>query len=568
MRRLFQFHGGVQLMEHKRDATAQPVQIARLPKQLVLPLQQHIGEPAEPVVQAGDEVLKGQLIARPTSSISAPVHASSSGTVVGIVGHPVSHPSHLDAPCIIIDTDGEERWIDDKPAVDNYHQLPPEKIREHIRDAGIVGMGGAGFPAHIKLNPGEHSINTLILNGAECEPYITCDEMLLRERALEVIVGLRIMRYALQAKRCIIGVENNKPKAIRALQEQIRNTGADFIELIAVPTVYPTGGEKQLIQVLTGKEVPAGKLPLDIGVICHNVGTAYAVYRAIEFGEPLISRYVTVAGSVAHARNLEALIGTPVIDLIEECGGNPKTLSRVILGGPMMGIALHDETVPVTKTTNCILVNSTVGDVPLASRDTHTMPCIRCGNCASACPVDLLPQQLFWYARAKDFDKVQDFHLFDCIECGCCDYVCPSQIPLVHYFRYAKTEIWAQQKEKEAADIARKRHEFREARLAREKREKQERHKKKRAALDAKKGTSQSDSANAASNAKKAAIQAAIDRAKAKRESNDSKPKNTENLTPEQRQKIFDADARRAELNSNKSVAPTASQLSPTDQQS
>jgi electron transport complex protein RnfC len=552
MRRLFQFHGGVHLKEHKRDATAQPTQVARLPKQLVLPLQQHIGEPAKPVVKAGDKVLKGQLIARPASAISAPVHASSSGTVVGIVNHAVSHPSHLDAPCIIIDTDGEERWIDNKPVVTNYHQLAPEKIREHVRDAGIVGMGGAGFPAHIKLNPGEHSVDTLILNGAECEPYITCDEMLLRERALEVIVGLRIMRYALQAKRCIIGVENNKPKAIRALQEQVRNTGADFIEVIEVPTVYPTGGEKQLIQVLTGKEVPAGKLPLDIGVVCHNVGTAYAVYRAIEFGEPLISRYVTVAGSVAHARNLEALIGTPVIDLIEECGGNRKTLSRVILGGPMMGIALHDVTIPVTKTSNCILVNSTIGDVPLASRSEHVMPCIRCGNCATSCPVDLLPQQLYWYARAKDFDKAQDYHLFDCIECGCCDYVCPSQIPLVHYFRYAKTEIWALEEEKRHADIARERHQFREARLEREKREKQERHKAKRAALDAKKGGTANDAADAASNAKKAAIQAAMDRAKTKREASDVAPKNTGNLTLEQQKKIDEANMRRAESTDKK----------------
>jgi len=544
MQRLFQFRGGVHLREHKKDAMTQPVQAARLPKQLVLPLQQHIGAPAEAVVAVGDPVLKGQLIARPGSTISAPVHASSSGTVVAITEHPVSHPSHLDAPCIIIDTDGEERWHTDRHSVTHYHELPPEKIREHIRDAGIVGMGGAGFPAHIKLNPDDHVVDTLILNGAECEPYITCDEMLLRERALEVIVGLRIMRYAVQAKRCIIGIENNKPAAFRALQEQVRNTGADFIDVIQVPTVYPAGGEKQLIRVLTGKEVPASGLPLDIGVVCHNVGTAYAVYRAIEFGEPLISRYVTLAGSVAHARNLEVLIGTPVINLIEECGGNRNTLSRVILGGPMMGTALHDITAPVTKTTNCILVNSTVGDVPLPTRDKHVMPCIRCGNCAVSCPIGLLPQQLYWYAHAKDFDKVQDYHLFDCIECGCCDYVCPSQIPLVHYFRYAKTEIWAQQREKTLADIARERHQFREQRLERDKREKQERHKKKRAALKP-----AGNAVNKEEETKKAAIQAALDRAGAKRESQQIKPKNTQNLTPDQQQKIDEADARRSESN-------------------
>ncbi|MBN4079147.1 electron transport complex subunit RsxC [Beggiatoa alba] len=546
MRRLFQFNGGVLLKEHKRDATAQAVRTARLPKRLVLPLQQHIGEPAEPIVAVGDKVLKGQLIARPVSLISAPVHASSSGTVVAIAEHAVSHPSHLDAPCITIETDGEERWKQRQPAATNYHDLSPEQLRELIRDAGIVGMGGAGFPAHVKLNPGQQTIDTLILNGAECEPYITCDEMLLRERALEIIVGLRIMRYALQAQRCIIGVENNKAAAFRALQEQVRNTGADFIEVVQVPTVYPTGGEKQLIQVLTGKQVPTGGLPINIGVVCHNVGTAYAIYRAVEFDEPLISRYVTVAGSVAKARNLEVLIGTPIIDLIEECGGNRNTLSRVIMGGPMMGIALHDETVPVIKTTNCILVNTTIGDVPLASKNTFAMPCIRCGNCAVACPVDLLPQQLYWHARAKDFDKVQDYNLFDCIECGCCDYVCPSQIPLVHYFRYAKTEIWAQQQEKVLSDAARERFQFREERLEREKREKQARHKQKRAALDAKKGGAKDSVADAAANAKKAAIQAAMARAKAKREVNAIKPKNIDNLTTDQQQKIDDADRRRS----------------------
>lgn len=547
MRRLFQFHGGVHLKEHKKDATAQPVQPARLPKQLVLPLQQHIGEAAESIVAVGDTVLKGQLIAKPSGHISAPVHAPSSGTVVAISEHPVSHPSHLNAPCIIIDTDGEDRWAEDRHPVADYHKLPPAEIRKHIGDAGIVGMGGAGFPTHVKLNPDEHVVETLILNGAECEPYITCDEMLLRERALEIIVGLRIMRYALQAKHCIIGVENNKLAAFRALREQVQNTGADFIEVIQVPTVYPTGGEKQLIQVLTGKEVPAGGLPLDIGVICHNVGTAYAVYRAIEYGEPLISRYVTVAGSVAHARNLEVLIGTPVIDLIEECGGNRKTISRIIMGGPMMGISLHDENIPVTKVTNCILVNARTGDVPVVSKTEFTMPCIRCGQCAASCPVDLLPQQLYWYARAKDFDKAQDYHLFDCIECGCCDYVCPSHIPLVHYFRYAKTEIWAQQREKASSDIARERHQFREQRLEREKREKQERHKQKRAALK-----TPGDTATKEADAKKAAIQAAMERAKKKREANATQPKNIDNLTEDQQQKIDEANARRAAARAEK----------------
>jgi electron transport complex protein RnfC len=539
MRRLFHFRGGVRLKEHKKDTTAQPVQQARLPKRLVLPLQQHIGAPAKPVVAVGDTVLKGQLIARAASLISAPVHASSSGRVIAIDNHPIPHPSGLSIPCITIKTDGREQWRPRSDRIDDYHALSPMELREIIRDAGIVGLGGAGFPSHVKLNPDEHTIETLILNGAECEPYITCDEMLLQEHARDIIAGLHIMRYVLNAKRCIIGVENNKLPAFYALQAQVRKLGADFIEVVQVPTVYPTGGEKQLIQVLTGKEVPAGALPIDLGIVCHNVGTAYAVYRAVARDEPLISRYITIAGNIAHARNLEVLIGTPVIDLIEECGGDPQQLSQVIMGGPMMGVALPSVEVPAVKTTNCILVNSTLSDVPLPSRDRHAMPCIRCGQCADACPVNLLPQQLYWHARAKDFDKVQDYHLFDCIECGCCDYVCPSQIPLVQYYRFAKTEIWAQEQAKKLADLARERHQFHELRIEREKRERAERHKQKRAAL--KKGDDKSDTTAT----KKAAIEAAMARVRAKRETSIAQAKNTDNLTPGQQQLIAEADARR-----------------------
>lgn len=545
MQRLFQFHGGVSLREHKRDSTALAVTTARLPKQLVLPLQQHIGTPAEPIVSVGEKVLKGQLIARPTGTMSSPVHASSSGTVIAIGHHAVPHLSGLTAMCITIETDGEDKWRPRQNQVHDYHQVSREHLRDIIRDAGIVGLGGAGFPTFIKLDPNDNPINTLILNGAECEPYITCDEMLLREHALEVIVGMRIMRYALNAKRCIIAVENNKAMAFHALCEQVRNTGADFIEVIQIPTIYPTGGEKQLIHVLTGKEVPSNGLPTDIGVVCHNVGTAYAVYRAVEFDEPLISRYVTIAGSVSHARNMEVLIGAPVADLIDQCGGNRHTLSRVIMGGPMMGMALHTDEVPVIKTTNCLLVNARVADVPLASRDSFALPCIRCANCADACPVGLLPQQLYWYARAKDFDKAQDYNLFDCIECGCCDYVCPSQIPLVHYYRYAKTQIWAQEQEKKFSDAARERHEFHDFRLQREKQERADRHKQKRTALDKSKGKGGADP-------KKAAIQAAMERAKAKREANSVQPKNIDGLTTEQQQQITEADARRANLVMNK----------------
>ena len=549
MHRLFHLRGGVKLISHKKGTTARAVKAARLPAKLILPLKQHIGEAAEPIVAVGDHVFKGQLLARASSAISSPVHASSSGTVVAITEHDYPHPSHLRTPCIIIETDGQDEWQAMPQAVADYSRETPQAIRDLVRDAGIVGMGGAGFPAHIKLNPDGHAIDTLILNAAECEPYITCDEMLLRDCAAEVVEGLRIMRHALQAKRCIIGIENDKLQAFRQLQQILYSENIQDIEVIQVPTVYPAGGEKQLIQVLTGKEVPSKGLPLDIGVVCHNVGTAYAVYKAIKQGKPLISRYVTIAGSVAKQGNLKVLIGTPVADIIEQCGGSLNTLSQVIMGGPMMGITLHSVDAPVIKTTNCLLVNSSVGDVPLASRSAFTMPCIRCGQCASVCPVHLLPQQLYWYARAKDFDKIQDYNLFDCIECGCCDYVCPSQIPLVHYYRYAKTEIWAQEQEKKHADIARQRHQFREQRLEREKQERAERHNKKRAVLDQDSEADQS---------KKAAIEAAMQRVRAKRENQAAAPKNTDNLTPEQQKLIEEADARRNSMKQQTPAQPPA----------
>jgi len=543
MRRLHQFKGGVVLKEHKKDSTRMPTQPARLPPSLIVPLKQHIGSAAEPVVAVGEKVLKGQLIARAGDTISAPLHAPSSGTVRAIADHPVPHPSGLPAPCIHIDTDGEERWRPRERNIFNFAELRPAELREIIREAGIVGLGGAGFPAWVKLDPQGRAVDTLILNGAECEPYITCDEILLRERALEVLAGLLMMRHAVQAKHCIIGIENNKPTAYRALVDEVRNTGAD-VEVVEVPTIYPTGSEKQLIQVLTGQEVPAGGLPIDIGIVCHNVGTAYAVYRAVELDQPLISRTVTIAGSVAHARNLEVLIGTPLAALIEECGGNRQALRRVIVGGPMMGIAVHSDAVPATKTTNCVLVESAMHDVPLPSRDVFSLPCIRCGHCAEACPINLLPQQLYWHARAQNFDRVQDYHLFDCIECGCCDYVCPSQIPLVSYYRHAKSKIWEQEEEKRRADRARQRHQFHELRLQREKQERAERHKKKRTAV-AKGGDD-----------KKAAIEAAMARVRAKKAAQDTAPKNTGNLTPEQQAKIDAVDAQRAKARQTAETTP------------
>ncbi len=535
--RLWRFHGGLHLPEHKAESTGAPIAGIRLPKRIILPLQQHIGEPSELAVEVGERVLKGQIVARASGYVSVPIHASTSGKVVEIGEQPVPHPSGLNAPCVVIEPDGQDEWIQTQP-IQDYRELDPSALRNRIRDAGIVGLGGAGFPSFIKLNPGTRGkVDTLILNGAECEPYITCDDMLMRERAVEVLEGARIMRHALHAERCVIGIEDNKPAAYAALHETLRQAQDDGIEVIQVPTIYPGGGEKQLIQVLTGKEVPSHGLPLDVGIVCHNVATAASVYRAVQQGRPLISRIVTVTGHGVHApQNLEVLIGTPINELIDWAGGYTKHAARLILGGPMMGFTLTHDNLPVIRTTNCILVAS----AKEAPEPPPAMPCIRCGACAEVCPALLLPQQLYWYSRSRDFDKTQDYNLFDCIECGCCAYVCPSHIPLVQYYRFAKTEIWAQEREKRKADHARRRHEFHLERLAREKAEREERMRKKKAALK--------QPAAGATDPKKAAIEAALKRVKAKQNQAGVAPRNTDNLSEEQRRQIAAVDARRKQL--------------------
>ena len=480
MIRLHTFNGGIHPAENKDQSTSRPIASAGIPSELVLPLHQHIGAAAQPVVAVGDKVLKGQLIAEAEGFVSVPLHAPTSGTIAAIEPRAVPHASGLEELCIVIRSDGADEWITHQGLcqtlnVEHLQDITPRQLVEHIRSCGIAGMGGAGFPTSVKLNIGKQDIHTLILNGAECEPYITADDMLMRERAIEVVKGAQILLHIVGAKRCLIGVEDNKPQAIDALNAALVEVNEQHhIDVVAIPTKYPSGGEKQLIKILTGEEVPSGGIPASIGIVCQNVGTSAAIYRAVELGEPLISRVITVTGdSVARAGNYDAMIGTPVSYLLQLAGYQQQKRERVIMGGPMMGFALPQLELPVIKTSNCLLA-PTEKELPL---NDVAMACIRCGMCSEACPAELLPQQLYWFSKSQEFDKAEQHNIFDCIECGACSYVCPSHIPLVQYYRYAKGAIRDERAAQAKAEKARLRFEERQARKDREEAEKEARRK-------------------------------------------------------------------------------------------
>ncbi|WP_281985004.1 electron transport complex subunit RsxC [Azonexus hydrophilus] len=564
--KLFKFYGGVKPPSNKTLSNQQPIRPAPLPSRLVVPLHQSIGGTPRPLVQAGDPVLKGQKIGEADGWISAAVHAPTSGTVVEVAMHVRPHVSGLESLCVVIEPDGKDEWIAHGPA--DRAAMSPADICQFLQEHGIVGLGGAGFPTHgkLKATPGV-PMAELIINAAECEPYITCDDLLMRERADDVVRGIAVFRDMLQPTQVIIGVEDNKPEAIAAMKQAVEAQGEAFA-VVPVPTLYPAGGAKQLIRVLTGKEVPgAMRSTADMGVQVFNVGTAYAAWRAIGHGEPLISRIVTLTGNVRGAGNVEALIGTPMDELLKLAEPNPDT-DGIIMGGPMMGFLVPNEHAPIVKTSNCLIAHSERLFPPKAPE----MPCIRCGACARACPHELQPFELYWHARAKDFGKTQQYHIFDCIECGCCSFVCPSRIPLVQYFRFAKSEIWAREKEKKAADDAKQRFEFKQFREEREKAEKAEKLAKAAAAQAAKKAAetaaaaseapatepaAQAAAVDPAEAAKKAAIAAAMARAKAQREA--AQPKNTDELTPEQAKAMADIEARRQQAG----IAPEPADAQP-----
>ena len=503
---LWRFNGGLRLPEHKSESSSRPIEAAQVSAQLIYPLQQHIGHAAQPQVKPGDHVLRGQKIAEADGAISASIHAGSSGTVHGIYELPIPHPSGLAGECIVIDTDGLDQSI--HPTVEpEFRHIEPKQLLRKIREAGIVGLGGAAFPTAIKLTTKSDSrrIKTLVINGAECEPYITCDDRLMAERSDAVIEGIEIVMHMIQPDEAILAIEDTCPETFSLMTNAALRNGNPRIRVVQIPTIYPTGGEKQLIKTLTGKEVPSNGIPAEIGIVSINVGTTYAVRQAILEGLPLTSRVITVTGAgVAQPRNLEVRLGTPIKDLVAQCGGYTDEADRLIMGGPMMGFSLLNDDIPVIKATNCILVASGAE----AILEKTAMPCIRCGLCANACPATLLPQQLYWYSRSEQYDKAEQFHLFDCIECGCCDVVCPSHIPLVQYFRSAKSDIKMRKHERHKADIARERFEAREKRLAAEKAERAAKARKKKQALEnrqaAKAGKDEIEAAIARSKAKKA----------------------------------------------------------------
>ncbi|EIU7597400.1 electron transport complex subunit RsxC [Vibrio vulnificus] len=538
---LWDFPGGVHPAENKRQSNQQPLVHAALANEIVLPLKQHIGKPGNILVNVGDHVLKGQLLTQSNAGFTLPIHASTSGTITAIETRTVAHPSGLSEMCVVITPDGQDTWCEKQPVVD-YSQQNSDYLLDVIRMAGISGMGGAGFPTAKKIQSGLGRTEILIVNAAECEPYITADDKLLQEHAEEVLQGIEIVEHILQPKLTIIGVEDNKPEAIKALESAAQNKD---IVIRVIPTKYPSGGEKQLIKVLTNKEVPAGGIPADIGILVQNVGSLYAIKRAVIDGEPMVNRVVTLTGNTFETpRNVWVPLGTPVHALLEQFGYQAdKKLPRLIMGGPMMGFSLPHANVPITKTSNCILAPTRKEISPAG----YEMECIRCGACAEACPASLLPQQLQWHAKAEEFDKCEELNLKDCIECGACAFVCPSEIPLVSYYRQAKAEIRTRAQEADAAERAKLRFEEKKARMEREKEERENRFKK--AAEDRRKEMKSTggDDAIAAAIARvkaqktqdseqtpsvKPAVAAAIAKAKAKQaaaaDSGSSEPDNSE----------------------------------------
>ncbi len=429
------FERGIHPHDSKELTAHNPTEKARIPKRVVIPLSQHIGAPAKPEVAIGDLVKKNQMIGLASGFVSAPVHASISGKVIAVSDF--LHPSGKMIPSIVIESDEKDEGISLKENPD-FLNLSPDEIKTLIKDAGIVGLGGAAFPTNVKLSPPkEKPIEIVILNGAECEPYLTADHRLMLEQPEEIVNGLKLIMKSVGVTKGYIGIENNKPDAVEAMKNAAANEPE--IEVQALTVKYPQGAEKMLIKAITGREVPGkGGLPMDVGVIVQNVGTALAVYEAARFGKPLTERVVTVTGrGVREPKNMMARIGTLVSELVEQCGGITEDAVKVISGGPMMGFAQWSLDVPVVKGTSGILIQTQ--DDFISSEEYSA--CIRCGRCIDVCPMGLNPSMLSVYSEKGFYEETKEYNLFDCFECGSCAYVCPSKRPMVQFIRLAKSQV-------------------------------------------------------------------------------------------------------------------------------
>jgi len=427
------FKGGIHPYDYKHFSNHKVIEKFPAPEKLYIPLIQHIGRPAVPIVKVGDEVKKGQKIADADGFVSIPMHSPVSGKVTKI--RPYPHPTGTIQHAIEIENDGNYEWISELQDDEQYFSLSGEEMKERIQEAGICGMGGAGFPTHVKLSPPvNRPIDTVILNGVECEPYLTSDHRLMLEHPEEVIAGLRIIMKVLGAKRGYIGIELNKKDAIIIFKQMLRDQ--KNINVIPCQLRYPQGAEKQLIFAATKRKVPAGGLPMDVGVVVQNVGTAFAIYEALRYHKPLIERITTISGSIVNEpKNLKVPIGTPLSQLLEFCGGTSEDIGKIISGGPMMGFALPDLEAPATKTTSGFVFMSNKEVI-----DTTEAPCLRCGRCVDACPMNLLPTFIADKVKNGQYEEAMKLGVLDCIECGSCGFVCPSHIQLVQWIKIGKIE--------------------------------------------------------------------------------------------------------------------------------
>ena len=467
--KLWDFKGGIYPPEMKSQSNSQPLRHHPLVTDFYIPLKQHAGTTGHLLVKEGDYVLKGQPLTQGDGLRMLPVHAPTSGTIKSIKSYVAAHPSGLDEPTIHLQADGLDQWLERNP-IDDFLTLSPEQLINKIYQAGIAGLGGAVFPTAAKIQSAEKKVKLLIINGAECEPYITCDDRLMRERADEIIEGIRILRYILRPENVVIAIEDNKPEAIEAINKALQ--GANDISVRVIPTKYPSGAAKQLIYLLTGMEVPSGARSSSIGVLMHNVGTAFAIKRAVINDEPLIERVVTLTGDkIPEKGNYWVRLGTPISQVLAHAGYQFDERYPVFAGGPMMGLELSNLNAPVTKIVNCLLAP----DYFEYAEPEPEQACIRCSSCSDACPVNLMPQQLYWFARSEDHKKSEEYALKDCIECGICAYVCPSHIPLIQYFRQEKAKIWQIKEKQKKSDEAKIRFEAKQARMEREEQERKAR---------------------------------------------------------------------------------------------